>query len=130
MKHMKFVEAEYILGIQRLRNEVFTEDNKTLCILGGYKLNAITQFITDEIKALGYRREAFTLDTTGVYNRLTLKGPYHFEYNLADDEILLVRGYDGINVVNELGEPVSHDYDIDIMTDIQTLKELKEGSLC
>ena len=25
--------------------------------------------------------------------------------------------YDRINVVNDLGEPVSHDYDIDIMAD-------------
>lgn len=114
MKHMKFIEAEYILGIQRLRNEVFTEDNKTLCILGSNKLSVITQFIKDETKALGYRRRVFTLDTAGTYNKLKLENAYHFEYNLADDEIILVKGYNGINVVNELGEPVAHDYDIDI----------------
>lgn len=130
MKHMKFMQAEYILGIQRLRNEVYTEDSKTLCVLGEDKLNAITKFIKDETRALGYRRRVFTLDTTGVYNKLKLENAYHFEYNLTDDEILLVKGYDGINIVNELGEPVAHDYDVDIMADIQKLKELKEGKLC
>lgn len=130
MKHMKFIEAEYILGIQRLRNEVFTEDNKTLCVLSSDRLNAITKFIKDETRALGYRRRVFTLDTTGTYNKLRLENAYHFEYNLEDDEILLVKGYDGINVVNELGEPVAHDYDINIMADIQKLKELMEGKLC
>ena len=113
MKHMQFIEAEYILGIQRLRTEVFTEDSKTLCVLGSDKINAITQFIKDETRALGYRRRVFTLDTTGTYNRIKLEGSYHFEYNLEEDEILLVKGYDRINVVNELGEPVAHDYDID-----------------
>ena len=114
MKHMKFIEAEYILGIQRLRNEVFTEDNKTLYVLGNDKLNAITQFIMDETKALGYRRRPFSVEHTEVYHKVILHGPYHFEYNLEDDEIILVKGYDRINVVNELGEPVAHDYDIDI----------------
>lgn len=113
MKHMKFIEAEYILGIQRLRSEVYTEDNKTLCVLGSDKLNAITQFIRDEIKALGYKRRAFSVEHTEAYHKIILIGPYHFDYNLEEDEILLVKGYDGINIVNELGEPVSHDYDID-----------------
>jgi hypothetical protein len=130
MKHMKFTEAEYILGIQRLRSEVYTEDSKTLCVLGNDKLNAITQFIKDETKALGYRRRAFSVEHTEVYHKVILHGSYHFEYNLEDDEIILVKGYDGINIVNELGEPVAHDYDINIMADIQRLKELKEGKLC
>jgi hypothetical protein len=129
MKHMKFMEAEYILGIQRLRNEVYLEDNKTLCVLSNDRLNAITQFIKDETRALGYRIRVFTLDTTGTYNRLKLENTYHFEYNLEDDEILLVKA-DGIYVVNELGEPVAHDYDIDVIADIQRLKELEEGKLC
>lgn len=110
---MKFDTAEYICGIQRLRNEVFTEDNKTLRVLGDDKLNAITQFIKDETKALGYKRRSFFVEHTEVYHKVILIGPYHFEYNLEDDEILLVKGYDGINIVNELGEPVSHDYDVD-----------------
>jgi hypothetical protein len=109
---MKFIEAEYILGIQRLRNEVFTEDDRTLCVLGSAKLNAITQFIEDETRNLGYKRRVFTLDTTGTYNKLKLCRTYHFEYNLEDDEIILVKGYDGINIVNEIGEPVCYDYDI------------------
>ena len=113
MKHMKFIEAEYILGIQRLRNEVFTEDNKTLCVLSSDRLNAITQFIKDETRALG-RRRVFFVEHTEVFHKVILHGPYHWEYNLEDDEIILVKGYDGINVVNELGEPVAHDYDIDI----------------
>lgn len=112
MKHMKFIEAEYILGIQRLRTEVYTENSKTLCILGNDKLNAITQFIKDELKALGYKRRAFYVEHTGVYHKIILQDSYHFEYNLEDNEIILVKGYDRINVVNELGEPVSHDYDI------------------
>ena len=111
---MKFMEAEYILGIQRLRNEVFTEDSKTLCVLGNVRLNAIIQFIKDETRTLGYKRRVFTLDTTGAYNKIKLENAYHFEYNLEDNEIILVKGYDGINIVNELGEPVAHDYDIDI----------------
>jgi hypothetical protein len=130
MKHMKFMQAEYILGIQRLRNEVFTEDSKTLCVLGSNKLNAISQFIKDETTALGYKRRVFTLDTTGTYNKLKLEGSYHFQYNLGDDEIILVKGYDVIDIVNELGEPVAHDYEIDIMYDIQMLEELEEGKLC
>lgn len=113
MKHMKFMEAEYILGIQRLRSEVYTEDSKTLCVLENDKFNAITQFIIDETKAHG-RRRAFSVEHTGAYYKVILHGPYHFEYNLEDDEIILVKGYDGINVVNELGEPVAHDYDIDM----------------
>ena len=112
MKHMKFVEAEYILGIQRLRTEVFTEDSKTLCVLGNDKLNAITLFINDETKALG-RRRVFSVKHTGAYHKVILHGPYHWEYNTNENEILLVKGYDRINIVNELGEPVSHDYDID-----------------
>ena len=111
MKHMKFIEAEYILGIQRLRSEVYTEDSKTLCVLGNDKLNAITLFINDETKALG-RRRVFSVERTGAYHKVILHGPYHWEYNLEDDEIILVKGYDRINIVNELGEPVSHDYDI------------------
>ena len=114
MKHMKFREAEYILGIQRLRNEVFAEDSKTLCVLGKDKLNAIIQFIKDETRALGYRRRVFTLDTTGTYNKLKLENAYHLDYSLEDNEIILVKGYDGISIVNELGEPVAHDYDVDI----------------
>ena len=109
---MKFIEAEYILGIQRLRTEVFTEDSKTLCVLENDKFNAITQFIIDETKTLG-RRRVFSIEHTGAYHKVILHGPYHWEYNLEDDEILLVKGYDRINIVNELGEPVSHDYDID-----------------
>lgn len=125
---MQFMEAEYILGIQRLRTEVFTEDSNTLCVLSSDRLNAITQFIKDETRALGYRRRAFSVEHTGAYHKIILQGPYHFEYNLEEDEILLVKGYDRINVVDELGEPVAHDYDIDIIADIQKLKELKEGA--
>lgn len=113
MKHMKFMEAEYILGIQRLRSEVYTEDSKTLCVLGNDKLNAITQFIKDEIRALGYKRRAFYVEHTEVYHKVILYAPYHFEYNLEENEIILVKGYDRINVVNELGEPIVHDYDVD-----------------
>lgn len=113
MKHMKFMQAEYILGIQRLRNEVFTEDNRTLCVLGNDRLNAIAQFIIDETKALGYKRGTFSVEHTEVYHKVILYAPYHFEYNLEEDEILLVKGYDRINIVNELGEPVVHDYDVD-----------------
>lgn len=130
MKHMKFIEAEYILGIQRLRSEVYTEDSKTLCVLGEDKLNAITQFIKDETQTLGYKRRAYTVKHTGAYHKVILHGPYHWEYNTQEDEILLVKGYDRINIVNELGEPVAHDYDIDVIADIQRLKELKEGKLC
>lgn len=109
---MKFIEAEYILGIQRLRNEVYAEDNKTLCVLGNDKLNAITLFISDETKTLG-RRRVFSVKHTNAYYKVILHGPYHWEYNTNENEILLVKGYDRINVVNEIGEPVSHDYDID-----------------
>lgn len=112
MKHMKFTEAEYILGIQRLRNEVYTLDNKTLCVLNNDRLRAIIKFIKDETKALGYKRRVFTLDT-GVYNKIKLENPYHFEYNTTEDEIILLKGYDRITIVNELGEPVSCDYDVD-----------------
>jgi very-short-patch-repair endonuclease len=115
MKHMKFEEAEYILGIQRLHTEVFTEDDKTLCILGEHKLNAITAFIADEVRNhTQLKRQAYIIKHTGSYHKVILEGSYHFEYNSKDDEILLVKGYDIINVVNELGEPVAHDYDIDI----------------
>lgn len=115
MKHMKFMQAEYILGIQRLRTEVFTEDSKTLCVLGSNKLDAIAQFIKDETRALGYKRRAFSVEHTEAYHKIILEGSYHFEYNLKDDEIILVKGYDGVNIVNELGEPVAHDYDIDMI---------------
>ena len=129
---MKFIEAEYILGIQRLRSEVYTEDNKTLCVLGNDKLNAITRFIKDELKALGYRRRAFSVEHTGVYHKIILQGSYHFECNLEDDEIILVKGYDRINIFIEIGEPVSHDYDIDSNTihALQMIENLKEGKLC
>lgn len=134
MKHMKFMEAEYILGIQRLRTEVYTEDSKTLCVLGNDKLNAITAFICDELKAIdpskGRIRSCYSVEHTEVYHKVILHGPYHWEYNTNENEILLVKGYDRINVVNELGKPVAHDYDIDIMADIQKLKEMKEGKLC
>lgn len=115
MKHMKFMQAEYILGIQRLRNEVFTEDSKTLCVLGSDKLDSIAQFIKDETRALGYKRRAFSVEHAEAYHKIILEGSYHFEYNLKDDEIILVKGYDGVNIVNELGEPVAHDYDIDML---------------
>lgn len=111
---MKFMEAEYILGIQRLRTEVFTEDSKTLCVLRSDKLDAIAQFIKDETRALGYKRRAFSVEHTEIYHKIILEGSYHFEYNLEDDEIILVKGYDSISIVNELGEPVAHDYDIDM----------------
>lgn len=110
---MKFMEAEYILGIQRLHNEVYTLDDKTLCVLSKDRLNAITQFIKDETRALGYKRRVFHLYITEAYSKIKLEGNYHFEYNLEDDEIILVKGYDRVNIVNELGEPVSNDYDID-----------------
>lgn len=112
MKHMKFMQAEYILGIQRLRSEVYTEDSKTLCVLGDDRFNAITQFIIDETKAHG-RRRVFSVKRTDAYHKVILHGPYHWEYNTNENEILLVKGYDRINVVNEIGEPVTHDYDID-----------------
>lgn len=110
---MKFTEAEYILGIQRLRNEVYTLDDRTLCVLSKDRLNAITKFIKDETRTLGYKRRVFNLYITKGYSKIKLECPYHFEYNLANDEIILVKGYDRINIVNELGEPVSHDYDVD-----------------
>jgi S-methylmethionine-dependent homocysteine/selenocysteine methylase len=127
MKHMKFTEAEYILGIQKLRNEVFTEDSKTLCVLGEQKLNAITAFITDEVRNhTQSKRGAYIVERIGGYYKVKLCGSYHFEYNLEEDEILLVKGYDRINVVDELGKPVSHDYDID-MAAVKTLKEIRES---
>lgn len=110
MIHMKFEEAEYILGIQRLRNKVYTEDSKTLCVLENDTLNAITQLL---MKLKLGRRRVFSVEHTGVYHKVILHGPYHWEYNLNEDEIVLVKGYDRINIVNELGEPVSLDYDID-----------------
>lgn len=126
---MRFDTAEYICGIQRLRNEVFTSDAKTLCVLGENKLNAITSFICDELKARissEEDRKCYSVIRRGSYLTIVLQGPYHWEYNTDEDELLLVKGYDGIKIVNELGEQVAHDYDIDIMVALHELKEAKQ----
>jgi hypothetical protein len=70
----------------------------------------------DSLREEGYtvRRNTFTVDTKGAYCRVRLSSKYHFEYNLESDEITLVAGHESISIVNELGEPVAHDYDIDI----------------
>lgn len=133
MEHMKFKRAEYILGIQRLRNEVFTIDTKTLCVFGDDTLKGITAFICDKLKARNSsenRRRCYSVKRVGSYLTVVLHGPYHWEYSPNEEEILLVKGYNRMYVVDDLGNPVSHDYGIDIMDDIQTLKEMKEGKLC
>lgn len=112
---MKFEVAESILGIQRVRNEVFTEDSKTLCVLDEMYLNYITAFICDEVKPYQKsRRRVYSVERAEVYNKVKLHGAYHWEYNLEEDEIILVKGYNRMYIVDALGEPVSHDYDIDI----------------
>lgn len=115
MQHMKFDFPEEICTIKRVRNEVFTEDDRTLCILRPKFFRAIVKFMKDRIKAEGFviRRNTFEFDTLGAYKRVKLGGPYHFECNSSTDTITLVKGYERIYVVDELGEPVSYDYDVD-----------------
>ena len=129
---MKFDFPEEVCTIKRVRNEVFIEDDRTLCVLRPKFFRSIVMFMEDRIKAEGFvvRRDTFKCDILGAYNKVKLGGPYHFECNSSTDTITLVKGYERIYVVDELGRPVSHDYDIDIMADIQRLKELKEGKLC
>ena len=113
MKHIKIQKPEYIIGIPRLSSEIYTENDRTLCCIDMEDLTFIAKAVKDAVSP-GYKRRPYTLDTTGVYKRLKLEGCYHFEYNLEDNEIILVKGYTRRYIVNELGEPVTHDYDIDI----------------
>lgn len=112
---MKINLPQEICAFSRIRTEVFTEGSQTLCVLRPKLFRSILQFMKDKLKEEGYtvRINTFTVDTTGAYCKVKLNGKYHFEYNLDSNEIILVAGYESIFIVNELGEPVSHDYDID-----------------
>lgn len=116
MKHMKINLPQEICAFPRIRTEVFTEDSQTLCVLRSNLFRGILQYMKDGLKEEGYtvRRNTFTVDTTGTYCKVKLSDKYHFEYNLDSEEIILVAGYESISIVNELGEPVAHDYDIDM----------------
>lgn len=113
MKHLRFESQESICGIERIRNEVFASDTHTLCVLDIRRLNVIASFIKDEVRLSGHRRIRLQIDTSGIYKKIILPSIYHFECCIDSDEIILVRGYDRILVVDELGDLVYRDYDID-----------------
>lgn len=113
MKHLRFESQESICGIERVRNEVFASDAHTLCVLDARRLNVIAQFIRDEVQLSGHRCIRLQIDTSSAYKKIILPPIYHFKCCIDSDEIILVRGYDRILVVDELGDLVSRDYDID-----------------
>lgn len=115
MKHVKFEVAESILGIQRMNSEVFTEDSQTLCVMDEMYFYYLTTLISKEVKPYHKSRSrVYSVERTPIYNKIKLHGAYHWEYNLEDDEIILVKGYDRMYIVDALGEPVTLNCDIDI----------------
>ena len=134
MKHLVIKVAEPIYSISRVRNVVFMSDRRTICIMGKDRLDDIFKYIHKAIKEDDCKRRAvlkYPAPEGKVYNKIVLCGPYHFECT-KDDRIIVVRGNDFMYEVNEFGEPIPSDYDIDsnIMYDLQKLKELKKGKLC
>ena len=112
---MKINLPQEICAFSRIRTEVFTRDSQTLYVLRSNIFRGILQYMKDGLKEEGYtvRRDTFTVDTAGAYCRVRLSNKYHFEYNSESDEIILVAGHESISIIDELGRPVAHDYDID-----------------
>ena len=128
MKHMKFKVAEPILGIQEMRNYIFMGDEKTLYVLRNDHTQFIIKAIRDAVSELTSKRVCTVCPSEAGYNSIKLHGSFTFKY--TPGEICLMHGKDDMWVEDDCGNKVSHDYDIDVIADIQRLKELKEGKLC
>lgn len=112
MKHLKFEIAESILGIPEVRNYIFMEDEKTLCVLRNDHTQFITNGIRDAVSKLTSKRVCTVNPSEAGYNRIKLHGLFTFKY--TPGEICLMHGKDSMWVEDACGNRIAHDYDIDI----------------
>jgi hypothetical protein len=114
MKHIKFSVADPIIGIQRLRNIVFMDDEHVLNVAYTRWAILIKQALIDAGIKEKYIK-FYEPDDATVYFRIRLRHPYHFEQprpTIEDDEIIVFKDYDNIWLEDALGNHVG-DIDID-----------------
>ena len=98
MKHLKFSFAEPIVGIQRVRNEVFLAGDK-LMVSSMSLSRTIIEFLADA--GCGKRRRS--ANRNGAFYEVELPDGFHYEINNGGDEIIVMKGCDSVWSVNELG---------------------------
>lgn len=110
MKHIKFEFAEPIVGIQRVRNEVFLgDDNALWCSSKGLKQQIEYLLKTEGIPVRKLRQKAGE-----VFYKIHLGFLHYFVPNIETDEIIVMKGQDRVWVENEFGEDVTPPSDLDI----------------
>lgn len=106
MKHIRFSEAEPILGIRRVRNSVFTEDEHTLCVLSPNWARLISTLLDSEGIPNHRIRKGGDTYTKIFLERKNLCFPQFYFKNTSDDEILVMMGQDKIWVKDSLGRTI------------------------
>lgn len=111
MKHIKFEFAEPIVGIQRVRNEVFLGDDGKLWVLSASVKQQIQYLLwVYGVKVIKLRARK----DDSVYNKIRLQSGYYFAPSNDGEEILVMQGEDRIWVENELGEDITPASDLDV----------------
>ena len=115
MKHIKFEFAEPLVTIQRVRNEIFLGDDGALWVLSPLVKQQIEFLLMSEhipVKRLRPRRE-------DGYCKIHLGFMHHFDLNLEDDEIIIVKGQNRVWMENALGEDVTPEWDLGIKENLK-----------
>ena len=104
MDHIKIQFAEPIVGIQRVRNEVFLGEDNTLWILSLKVYKEIERILRVDYKVDVHLRSRHR--GNGIYYKLVLGSGYTF-FASDLDEIFVMRGEERIWVENELGDEIA-----------------------
>lgn len=99
MNYLKFSFAEPIVGIQRVRNEVFLAGDK-LMVSSKSLYHTINQFLVDSGCQKVERRIA---KSNQAFYEVELPDGYHYEMSNDPEWILVMKGRDSVWSVNELG---------------------------
>lgn len=93
MKHLRFTFAEPIVGIQRVRNEVFTSDERTIVC---YDYNMMHRIC-------GVLRDLQVNCTMNSNSEIILGDDYHISLDASNlDEFYVVKGYDDMRVLDSI----------------------------
>lgn len=109
MEHIKIQFAEPIIGIQRVRNEVFIGEDDNLWILS----KSVHNHLTYLLKCFGIPVRK-RLRVREGYQKIHLKDGYSFTMSSDGDEIIVMKGCDKIWVEDALGNDVTPPLDLDI----------------
>ena len=94
MKHIRFTFAEPIVGIQRVRNEVYTSDEKTIVVYDCDMMEKILGVFDDlHIK--------YTVN--GAWSEIILGDDFYVSLKMSNlDEFYVVKGHDSMRVLDSI----------------------------